>query len=109
MKVSVKGYDCNLSGLENQCEKLLKDNCSQESVCKYCLTYISRTIIKMIKNVQSDYGKMPVVLAGGVMSSGVIKEIVTAAIPGAIFVKPELSRDNAIGVAVNAYRKVRNG
>ena len=109
VRVSVKGYDCNLSGLENQCEKLLKDNRSQEYVCKYCLTYIARTIIKMIKNVQSDYGNMPVILAGGVMSSSVIKEIVTAEIPGAIFVKPELSQDNAIGVAVNAYRKVKNG
>ena len=35
--------------------------------------------------------------------------IVTENIPDAMFVKPQFSSDNAIGVAVNAYRKVTNG
>ncbi|MBR5520789.1 MAG: glycoprotease [Oscillospiraceae bacterium] len=109
IKVSVKGYNCNLSGLENQCEKLLKQSYSKEYVCKYCLTFIAKSIIKMIQNVQADFGNMPVILAGGVMSSTVIKKIVTDAIPDAMFVQPQLSRDNAVGVAVNAYRKVKNG
>ncbi len=109
VKVSVKGYNCNLSGLENQCDKLLAQGYSREYVCRYCLTYIARTLIKMINNVQADYGDMPVVLAGGVMSSTVIKDIVTRAVPQAVFVQPALSRDNAVGVAVNAYRKVKNG
>ncbi len=109
VKVSVKGYNCNLSGLENQCDKLLRQGCSKEFVCRYCLTYIAHTLIKMIANVKSDYGDMPVVLAGGVMSSTVIKDIITKALPDAVFVQPRLSRDNAVGVAVNAYRKVKNG
>ena len=109
VKVSVKGYNCNLSGLENQCDKLLQQGRSQEYVCRYCLTYIAQSLIKMINNVKADYGDIPVVLAGGVMSSTVIRKIVTDAVPGAMFVRPELSRDNAVGVAVNAYRKVKNG
>ncbi|MBR5874452.1 MAG: glycoprotease [Oscillospiraceae bacterium] len=109
VKVSVKGFDCNLSGLENQCDKLLTNGYSKEYVCKYCLTYIARTLIKMINNVKQEYGDMPLVLAGGVMSSTVIKKIVTENIPDAMFVKPQFSSDNAIGVAVNAYRKVTNG
>ena len=108
-KISVKGYNCNLSGLENQCDKLLLQGKSKEYVCRYCLTFIADTIVKMINNVTEDYGKLPVVLAGGVMSSSVIKEIVTEKIPEAMFVSPQLSRDNAIGVAVNAYRTVKNG
>lgn len=108
-KVSVKGYNCNLSGLENQCDKLLSQGYTKEYVCRYCLTYIARTLIKMITNVKTDYGNMPVVLAGGVMSSTVIKKIVTDTLPDVMFVQPSLSRDNAVGVAVNAYRKVKNG
>ncbi|MBQ8603323.1 MAG: glycoprotease [Oscillospiraceae bacterium] len=108
-KISVKGYNCNLSGLENQCDRLLQQGYSKEYVCRFCLTYIARTLIKMIQNVQVDYGNLPVVLAGGVMSSTVIKSIVTDVIPQAMFVQPSLSRDNAVGVAVNAYRKVKNG
>ena len=108
-KVSVKGYNCNLSGLENQCDKLLSQGYTKEYVCRYCLTYIARTLIKMITNVKTDYGNMPVVLAGGVMSSTVIKKIITDTLPDVMFVQPSLSRDNAVGVAVNAYRKVKNG
>ena len=63
----------------------------------------------MINNVKQEYGDMPLILAGGVMSSTVIKKIVTENIPDAMFVKPQFSSDNAIGVAVNAYRKVTNG
>ena len=63
----------------------------------------------MIENARLEYGNLPLVLAGGVMSSSVIKKIVTEKLPDAIFVKPEFSSDNAIGVAVNAYRKVKNG
>ena len=109
VKVSVKGYDCNLSGLENQCDKLLAQGYSKEYVCKYCLIFIAATIMKMVDNVMKDYGILPLVLAGGVMSSSVIKEIVTAKKPYAMFVSPQMSRDNAVGVAVNAYRKVKNG
>lgn len=109
LKISVKGYNCNLSGLENQCDKLLSQGYSKEYVCKYCLTFIAKTLIKIIQNVKEDLGDMPLVLAGGVMSSSVIKSIVTENIPGAMFVKPQFSSDNAIGVAVNAHRKVTNG
>ena len=109
VKISVKGFDCNLSGLENQCSKLIDNGYSKEYVCKYCLTFIARTIIKMINNVKEEYGNLPLVLAGGVMSSVVIKDIVTKEIPDAMFVEPQFSSDNAIGVAVNAYRKVKNG
>jgi N6-L-threonylcarbamoyladenine synthase len=108
-KISVNGYNCNLSGLENQCNKLLNQGYSKEYVCKYCLVFIAQTILKMIENVRADYGNIPLVLAGGVMSSTVIKKIITEKLPDAMFVKPQFSSDNAIGVAVNAYRKVTNG
>ena len=63
----------------------------------------------MLDNVKREYGDMPVVFAGGVMSSVVIKDVVTSALPDAMFVAPQFSSDNAIGVAVNAYRKVKYG
>lgn len=108
-KISVKDFDCNLSGLENQCDKLLAEGYSKEYVCKYCLSFIAFTIIKMINNVRQEYGNLPLVLAGGVMSSTTIKDIVISELPDAMFVHPKFSSDNAIGVAVNAYRKVKYG
>lgn len=108
-KICVNECNCNLSGLENQCNKLLADNYSKEYVCKYCLAFIAHTVEKMIANARKVYGDLPVVMAGGVMSSTFIKTQLTSQINNITFVKPEFSRDNAIGVAVNAYRKVKYG
>lgn len=108
-KVTVRGLDCHLSGLENQYNKLLDEGYSKEYVCKYCLTFIAKTLMKMISNAREQYGNLPVVLAGGVMCSTVIKEIVTEKMPDAMFVKPQFSSDNAVGVAVKAFREVNNG
>ena len=44
--------------------------------------------------------------AGGVMSSDVIREAVTARLPGAYFVPGRFASDNAIGVAILAAREV---
>ncbi|MEG1862317.1 MAG: glycoprotease [Oscillospiraceae bacterium] len=108
-KISVNGLNCNLSGLENQCDKLLKDGFDKSYVSKYCLSFIAQTIIKMIENAQINLGDIPVVLAGGVMSSEVIRQIVTEKLPKAQFVEPMFSQDNAIGVAFYAYRRTKNG
>lgn len=109
VKISVKECDCNLSGLENICDRLLACGSSKEYVCAYCLEFISSTLSKMIKNAQNAYGNLPVVMAGGVMSSEYIKNYFSKYAGDISFVDPVYSRDNAIGVAVYAARKVING
>ena len=42
-KVSVRGTTCSLSGLQNQCEKLLAEGKSPEYVSKYCLLCVAET------------------------------------------------------------------
>lgn len=106
VKVSVKDTYCNLSGLENQCEKLLSGGKDKPYVAKYCLTYIAYTLVKMIENARSDVGQLPVVLAGGVMSSRIIRPIIEKNIDNCHFVSPALSSDNAVGVAVHAFRNI---
>ena len=108
-KVSVKGLDCNLSGLQNQCEKLLEDGMSEEYVCKYCLSFIAQTLIKMADNARDMYGSLPIVFVGGVMSSSTIKNIVESKMENVYFVEPVFSSDNAIGTAAVAARKVIYG
>lgn len=103
-KVSVKDGNCSLSGLQNQCEKLMLSQ-TNEYVAKYCLSYIGNTVLKMLKHAQDLYGKLPVICAGGVMCSEIIKQIVTEKISDAKFVPSKFSSDNAIGVAVIAARE----
>lgn len=108
-KVSVKGLNCNLSGLQNQCEKLIEQGKDKEYVCRYCLSFIAETLLKMAYNARELYGNLPVIFMGGVMSSQVIKNIVEKRMDNVYFVEPVFSSDNAIGTAAIAARKVIYG
>ncbi len=104
-KASVRGTECSLSGLENQCNTLLQKGMSPEYVCKYCLLCVGEPVLKMVKAALKEHPGLPVVFAGGVMSSSVISEYVKARLPGAHFVPGRFSSDNAIGAAVLASRE----
>ena len=108
-KVSVKGTSCSLSGLENQCNRLLEQGKSPEYVCRYCLNCVAETALRMVKAALEEHPGLPVVFAGGVMSSQIIREYVTRRLPGAHFVPGKFSSDNAIGVACIAAREADHG
>ncbi len=105
-KVSVKGTNCSLSGLENQCERLLKEGKSEAYVCKFCLLAIAKTILKMISAAHEQYPGLPVVCAGGVMSSDIIRNRVQQTLPEVYFVDGKFSSDNAVGTAFIAAQRV---
>ena len=58
----------------------------------------------MIRAARESEPDTPVVCAGGVMSSDVIRAIVQEAEPEARFVPGKYAGDNAIGVAILAAR-----
>ena len=101
-KASVKGMTCSLSGLENQCNRLLQDGRSPAYVCKYCLLCVGETVVRMAKAALEEYPGLPVICAGGVMSSGLIAEYVSHRLPDVTFVPGKFSSDNAIGVSILA-------
>lgn len=107
-KASVKGMDCSLSGLENQCNQLLQQGKTPEYVCRYCLLCVAETALRMVSAALQAYPNLPVVFAGGVMSSEIIKEYVQRRLPNAYFVPGRFSSDNAIGVAVLAAQENNN-
>lgn len=104
-KASVKGMTCSLSGLENQCNRLLQDGRSPAYVCKYCLLCVGETVVRMAKAALEEYPGLPVICAGGVMSSGLIAGYVSHRLPDVTFVPGKFSSDNAIGVAIMAARE----
>lgn len=99
-KVSVRGTGCSLSGLENQCQKLLEEGRTPAYVCKYCLLCIGETLVRMATAALEEHPGLPVVFAGGVMSSDLIRTYVTHRVSGARFVPGKFASDNAIGIAV---------
>ena len=104
-KSSVKGMTCSLSGLENQCTTLLDQGRSPAYVCKYCLLCVADTVVKMTRAALKVYPDLPVVCAGGVMSSGIIREWVQRRLPAVMFVPAQFASDNAMGVSMLAARE----
>lgn len=105
-KASVRGTQCSLSGLENQCNQLLAAGKSEAYVCRYCLLCIAETAYKMVAAARQAHPGLPVVFAGGVMSSDVIQKELSGRLTDAHFVPGRFSSDNAIGVALLAAREV---
>ena len=99
-KPTMRGLDCCLSGLENQCRKLLDDGKSHEDVACFCLTAVGEVLHEMTKRVLEQYGDLPVLYAGGVMSDLFIRNRLEGA--QRYFAAPEFSCDNAAGTAIFA-------
>jgi len=98
-KLSVKGLECNLSGVENIAAKLLRENKSREYVSAYVLDFIGRTLVELTKNALAKHN-VPVLFAGGVMSNSIIKDMIKRHGFDARFAEPRFSSDNAAGTAL---------
>lgn len=100
-KPTLKGCDCCLSGVENQCRKLWENGASKEYVAAYCLCCISSALSLMTERLLLKYGALPLLYAGGVMSNKMIRDTFQNKF-GGLFAQPEYSCDNAAGIAVLA-------
>lgn len=98
---ALKGCDCCLSGVENRCRQLLSQGASREYIAAFCLEYIRRTLYEMTVRLQKQYGNLPLLYAGGVMSNTIIRSSFERDF-GALFAQPEYASDNAAGIAVLA-------
>ncbi|MEA5051328.1 MAG: glycoprotease [Oscillospiraceae bacterium] len=104
MRPSLKGADCCLSGLENQCRARIEAGAAPEDVARYCLLSVAATILAMTRALD-DGGD--VIYAGGVMSSELIRAWLAQRVPRAKFCSPAyLSADNAVGTAILGARAV---
>ena len=101
---SVKGNNCCLSGVVNLCENMLNKGESRENIARFCIEYIKLTIDKMTENILNEYGDLPLLYAGGVMSNSIISKYLFEKY-NARFASPMSSCDNAVGVATLAYIK----
>ncbi len=103
-KPFVKDCDCSLSGIENQCSKMIESGNDYADIARYCIDYVAETLDKMTRNIIEKHGNLPIIFAGGVMSNSIIRERFSKEF-GAYFATPEFSADNAAGTAYLAYLK----
>ena len=100
----IKGLNCCLSGLENQCQKMLNDRQPSEDIARYCIEFIQQTLAKMTAAALNQYGTMPILFAGGVMSNTIIQDSLSKQFGGR-FAPPVFSSDNAAGISLLCYRE----
>lgn len=104
VKPVIKGYDCCISGLENQCALLKSQGYEPADIARYAIEYIAETLDQMTERLLTDFGDLPLVFAGGVMSNSIISQRFKLKF-GACFATPEYSADNAAGIALLAHLK----
>lgn len=106
VRPSMKGADCSLSGIENKCKKLIDDGEAPENIARFCLTSVFAALNGMTEALLEQYGDMPVVYAGGVMSNKFIRGMIEEKYGDNVyFAQPDFSCDNAAGIALLAAER----
>ena len=113
--VSVKGVDCNMAGAENKIVKFMESGeMSNEAIAAEVFDFLARTIERQIEAACEKTGCRQALLAGGVASSTLLREMLLARAKKRrlncrlCFARPELSGDNAVGVALLGAQMLRN-
>lgn len=101
---SVRGLSCNLSGLENMAAKLYSESGDRALVSAAVFDFVGRTLRKLTEALRNEYGDLPIVYGGGVMSNSLIQHMLKAK-KDTYFALPEFSSDNASGIALLCRRK----
>lgn len=100
------GDDPSISGVENQCRRMLERGEPPCDVAAYVLAYIQAVVEHMTDTAIRQFGTVPLIYAGGVMSNRIIAREIGSKYNG-YFAEPSFSADNAAGVALLAA--VRDG
>ena len=101
-KISSSDTSVNLSGLENMAKKLYADTNDKALTSAFVLDYVARALVTMGDAYIDRFGDTEFVFAGGVMSNTIIRRALESKFKSN-FAVPELSRDNAVGIAYLTY------
>lgn len=99
VKPTMKGADCCLSGIENQCQAMFRKGESPADIAKFCMCSVLTALSEMVSVLRNEYSDLPVLFSGGVSSNKLLKKELSEKY-GAIFAEPAFSADNAAGIAV---------
>lgn len=108
------GLNCHFSGAETQVQRWIAEGTlPPEDIAREVYDLLGRTVARMICAAAEKTGIRQVLIAGGVSSSALFREMVKERIRKrdrnlhVCFGKPEYSGDNAVGVALIGAQKLR--
>ena len=101
-RVKCPGMEFSLSGVQNKVQQFHEKNGEPTETAAYALRCVSGAVFQATSNALKTYPGLKVVFSGGVASNSMLRQILKPLDP--IFSQPQYSTDNAMGVAVLAYR-----
>ncbi len=100
--VKCRNMEFSLSGVQNKIEAYYAHTKDPAETSAYTLRCMSEAVYKATMDAQKLYPGLPVVFSGGVASNRMLREKMSCFEP--VFADPQFSTDNAMGVAILAYR-----
>ena len=101
-RVKCENMQFSLSGVQNKVQQFHQANSNAAETAAYALRCVSTAIQKATAQAIQKYPGLPVVFSGGVASNSMLRQEMSQFDP--IFAQPQYSTDNALGVAIIAYR-----
>jgi len=98
-KIKVENAMFSLSGMENKVRRFMDERMEPEKICAFVLQTLTYTICQATKQALLKYPGLPILCSGGVMSNRFIASRMQDMF-GAKFASPQLSSDNALGIAI---------
>lgn len=101
--VKIKGLEFSLSGMENQIKAMVEGGEEPAVIAAFAVDTVAQTVWRVTENAQKDHPGLTVLCSGGVASNSRLRQVLTDSCR-AVFAQSRYSTDNAMGVAVLAYR-----
>lgn len=101
--VKIKGLEFSLSGMENQIKAMVEGGEEPAVIAAFAVDTVAQTVWRVTENAQKDHPGLTVLCSGGVASNSRLRQVLTDSCQ-AVFAQSRYSTDNAMGVAVLAYR-----
>lgn len=102
-RVRVDNCSFSLSGVQNQLRAYYDKTSDEAATARYCLRSVVHAVKKATKQALQEYPGLTVVFSGGVASNSLLRGAFSE--EDFVFCPPQYSTDNALGIAVLAYRK----
>ena len=101
-KVKCSNMEFSLSGVQNKVQQFHTAHGAPAETAAYALRCVAKAVYQASEQALKAYPCHRIVFSGGVASNSMLRECLAPLDP--IFSEPQYSTDNAMGVAVLAYR-----
>ena len=101
-KVKCSDMSFSLSGVQNKVQQFHATHNDPAETAAYALRCVAGAVFQASQQALKAYPGLRIVFSGGVASNSMLREVIRPLNP--IFSEPQYSTDNAMGVAVLAYR-----